>query len=107
MSATNEAINESMNEPMNEIGAVVVLTTVESMDDGERLARSLVERELAACVQLLPPMTSIYRWEGKIERASEILLLIKTARAAYPALETVIKQEHPYQTPEIIALPVV
>ncbi len=84
--------------------AIVVLTTMEKAEDGERLARLLVERELAACVQLLQPMTSIYRWQGKIEQATEMLLLIKTTRAAYPELEAAIRQDHPYQTPEIIAL---
>lgn len=87
--------------------ALVVLTTVEKQEDGERLARLLVERELAACAQVLPPMTSVYRWRGNIERASETLLLIKTTRGAYPQLESAIKENHPYQTPEIVALPVV
>ncbi|HZF40221.1 MAG TPA: divalent-cation tolerance protein CutA [Blastocatellia bacterium] len=86
--------------------ALVVLTTLEKQEDGERLARLLVEGELAACVQILPPMISIYRWQAAVERASEVLLLIKTTRAAYPRLETAIKENHPYQTPEIIALPV-
>jgi periplasmic divalent cation tolerance protein len=86
--------------------ALVVLTTLEKQEDGERLAGFLVEGELAACVQILPPMISVYRWQGAVEKASEILLLIKTTRAAYPRLETVIKEHHPYQTPEIIALPV-
>jgi periplasmic divalent cation tolerance protein len=86
--------------------AVIVLTTIENTEEGERLARLLVELELAACVQLLPPMTSIYRWQGQIEQASEELLLIKTTREAYPGLETAIKQHHPYQTPELIVLPV-
>jgi len=86
--------------------ALVVLTTVEKREDGERLARLLVEGALAACVQTLAPMTSIYRWQGKVEQASEILLLIKTTRGAYPRLETAIKENHPYQTPEIVALPV-
>ena len=86
--------------------ALVVLTTVEKQEDGERLANLLVEDELAACVQILPPMISIYRWQGSVERAGEILLLIKTTRDAYPRLEATIKQNHPYQTPEIIALPV-
>jgi periplasmic divalent cation tolerance protein len=84
--------------------ALVVLTTLETQEDGERLAGLLVESELAACVQILPPMISIYRWQGSIERASEVLLLIKTTLAAYPRLETVIKENHPYQTPEIVAL---
>jgi periplasmic divalent cation tolerance protein len=86
--------------------ALVVMTTVEKQEDGERLARLLVERELAACVQVLPPMISIYRWQGNVERASEVLLIIKTARAIYSELEATIKENHPYQTPEIIALPI-
>lgn len=92
------------NETPNE--ALVVLTTVESADDGERLGRLLIERRLAACVQILPPMTSIYRWQGKLEQASEHLLLIKTTRTVYPELEPAIKENHPYETPEIIALQV-
>lgn len=66
----------------------------------------MVEGELAACVQILPPMTSIYRWQGKVEKATETLLLIKTTLEIYPALESAIKANHPYETPEIIALPV-
>jgi periplasmic divalent cation tolerance protein len=90
----------------NTADALVVLTTMEKQEDGARLAALLVERELAACVQILPPMVSIYRWQGAIERANEVLILIKTTRAAYPRLETTIKENHPYQTPEILALPV-
>lgn len=86
--------------------ALVVVTTTETQADAERLAQTLVEHELAACVQVLPQITSVYRWQGKVEQASEALLLIKTTRAAYPELEAVIKQNHSYQTPEIIALPV-
>jgi len=86
--------------------ALVVLTTLEKHEDGERIAALLIERELAACVQILPSMISIYRWQGAVERASEVLLLIKTTRGAYQRLETAIKENHPYQTPEIIALPV-
>src|SRR5262245_14091381 len=88
------------------VDALVVLTTLEKQEDGERLATLLVEAALAACVQIMPSMTSIYRWQGAVERANEVLLLIKTTRAAYPRLETTIKENHPYQTPEIIALPV-
>lgn len=86
--------------------ALVVLTTTETEADAERLARLLVEAELAACVQVLPRMSSIYRWQGKVEQAGENLLLIKTTRGAYARLETAIKQHHSYETPEIIALPV-
>src|SRR5215468_9205709 len=86
--------------------ALLVLTTLEKQEDGERLARLLVERELAACVQTLPPMVSIYRWKGNVEQAEEVLLLIKTPREVYPRLEAAIKENHSYQTPEIIALPI-
>lgn len=86
--------------------ALVVLTTVEKQEDGARLARLLIERKLAACAQVLAPMISIYRWRGEIEQSSEVLLLIKTTRAVYQELEDAIKQNHPYETPEIIALPV-
>jgi periplasmic divalent cation tolerance protein len=86
--------------------AIVVLTTTETPEDAERIARRLVERELAACVQVLPPITSIYRWQGRIERATENLLLVKTRRELYAAVEAEIKANHSYQTPEIIALPV-
>jgi periplasmic divalent cation tolerance protein len=84
--------------------ALVVITTTETQQDAERLAHLLVERELAACVQILPPVISIYRWQGKVEKAAESLLLIKTTREAYPELETAIRENHSYQTPEIIAL---
>ena len=86
--------------------ALVVITTAETLDDGERLARLLVEAELAACVQVLPQITSVYRWQGKVEQTGETLLLIKTTRAAYAELEAAIKQNHSYQTPEIVALPI-
>ncbi|MBO0719736.1 MAG: divalent-cation tolerance protein CutA [Blastocatellia bacterium] len=89
---------------MNE--ALVVLTTVENPAEGERLARLLVESELAACVQIIPSITSIYRWEGKLEIAGESLLLIKTHKNAYQALENLLRQHHNYSTPEILSLPV-
>jgi periplasmic divalent cation tolerance protein len=89
-----------MSEPL------VVLTTVESVEDGERLANLLVEARVAACVQVLPPMKSVYRWEGKIEQSGEVLLLIKTTDSNYNELEESIRRNHPYQTPEIIALKV-
>lgn len=86
--------------------ALVVITTTETMADGERLAHLLVEAELAACVQIVPQIISVYRWQGKVEQTGEALLLIKTTRAVYAELETAIKQNHSYQTPEIIALSV-
>lgn len=86
--------------------ALVVITTTENQTEAERLAHLLVDSELAACVQILPQITSVYRWQGKIEQATEILLLIKTTQAVYPQLEEAIKQNHSYQIPEIIALTV-
>lgn len=88
------------------IDALLVITTTENPADGERLAILLVERELAACVQVIPKITSFYRWQGKVEQANETLLFIKTTRPIYQQLEEAIKQNHSYQTPEIIALPV-
>ena len=72
----------------------------------EQLAGMLIERRLAACVNLLAPARSLYRWEGKLERATEIPMLIKTTHAAYPALESAIRERHPYQLPELLALSV-
>ncbi|MFN0108299.1 MAG: divalent-cation tolerance protein CutA [Blastocatellia bacterium] len=86
--------------------ALVVITTTETKTDAERLAHLLVETGLAACVQILPQITSVYRWQGKTEQAGETLLFIKTTRSAFSELETAITQNHSYQTPEIIALPV-
>lgn len=85
--------------------ALVVITTTENFTDAERLARELVARELAACVQIIPSMTAIYRWQGKLEQANEALLLIKTTRGNYDALAAAIQSLHSYETPEIIALP--
>jgi len=66
----------------------------------------VVEARLAACVNILPRVQSVYRWQGAVESASEIPLLIKTTAANYPALENAIRAQHPYEIPEIIALPV-
>ena len=85
---------------------IVVMTTTETQADGERLAHVLVEGNFAACVQVLPQMTSVYRWQGQIEYAKENLLLIKTTRSAYPGVEAALKGAHTYETPEIIAVPV-
>jgi periplasmic divalent cation tolerance protein len=69
------------------------------------MARQLVEQGLAACVNILPPVASIYRWQGQVEQASEIPLLIKTTQARYQEIEQAILQAHPYEVPEIVALP--
>lgn len=86
--------------------ALVVLVTVASRDDGERLADAVVGEGLAACVNIVGPIRSIYRWQGKVCRDDEHLLLIKTTTARYAALEARVKALHGYEVPEIIALPI-
>ena len=86
--------------------ALLVLTNLPDEASAEALATALVETRLAACVNRLAPCHSVYRWQGNIERAMEIPLLIKTDSARYPALEAAIRSRHPYETPEIIALPI-
>jgi periplasmic divalent cation tolerance protein len=85
---------------------LLVLTNLPDPESAEALAATLVENRLAACVNILPGCRSIYRWQGQVEHAEEIPLLIKTRAACYPALEAAIRAKHPYQTPEIIALPI-
>lgn len=87
-------------------GAIVVLCTVPPDFDAERLAAELVERSLAACVQIGPGVTSVYRWQGAVEKGAEKILLIKSRAGLFGALEAAIKASHPYEVPEIIALPV-
>lgn len=84
----------------------LVMTTVETAEDADDLARSLVDQSLAACVQVDGPITSHYRWQGKRERATEIRLLIKTSQTAWPRLKERLIQLHPYDEPEIIMLPI-
>lgn len=86
--------------------ACVVLTAVSGRREADRLARGLVKAKLAACVTLLPGAVSHYVWKGKTERSREVLLLIKTARKAWPRLSAFIRKEHPYELPELIAFPV-
>jgi periplasmic divalent cation tolerance protein len=85
---------------------LLVLTNVPDAATAENLARALVDARAAACVNVLAPCGSIYRWEGAIESATEIPLLIKTTRAAYPLLEQIVRAEHPYRLPELIAIPI-
>ena len=86
---------------------IVVLCTCASPDEGERLARVLVEARLAACVNVVPGVRSLYHWNGGIESAEECLLLIKSSRAVFAALSAEIERLHPYEVPEVLALPVV
>jgi periplasmic divalent cation tolerance protein len=87
-------------------GFIQVTTTTEKRDDAGRIARALVEARLAACVQIVGPITSIYRWKGKIETAGEWLCLIKSRAEHYGAVEQAIRSLHPYETPEIVAVPI-
>jgi periplasmic divalent cation tolerance protein len=86
---------------------LLVLTNLPSKEAAEKLALDLVSRRLAACVNMLSPCRSAYRWEGKTELAEEHPVLIKTTQERYAALEEAIRAAHPYELPEIIAVPVV
>jgi len=85
---------------------LLVLTNAPDRATAERIAEALIAKNVAACVNILAECTSIYRWEGKIDRTQEIPLLIKTTRTAYSHLENVLRELHPYELPEIIAVPV-
>jgi len=85
---------------------LIVFVTVPSRDDGERIATALVGEQLAACVNVVGPIRSIYRWQGEICRDDEHLLLIKTTRARYAALEARVQVLHTYDVPEIVAVPI-
>ncbi len=89
---------------MDEI--ILVMTNLPDRDSARRVAHALIESRAAACVNMLAECSSVYRWQGKIESVSEVPLLIKTTRAAYPRLEAVIRAQHPYELPEIIVVSV-
>ena len=82
----------------------VVLSTAPDQEAGERIGRTLVEEGLAACVSLVPNITSIYRWKGAVERATEVLLVLKTKSSLWPELARRLQAIHPYDVPECVAL---
>ena len=84
--------------------ALICFCTCPDTDTADRLARTLVEERLAACVQRLPGVRSVYRWQGRVESADEHLLLIKTAPAQWPALQARVLDLHPHDVPELIAV---
>jgi periplasmic divalent cation tolerance protein len=86
---------------------IVVLTTTDSEESAKALARHLVDRRVAACVNILPKATSVYRWKGAVEEASEFLLVIKSRRDRFPQLRDELASIHSYEVPEVIALPIV
>jgi periplasmic divalent cation tolerance protein len=86
---------------------IVVLSTCSSAEEAEKIARALVEKRLAACVNVLPGARSFYRWKDALEDASEWLLLIKSKRELFDALRAELERIHSYEVPEIVALPIV
>ena len=82
----------------------LVLCTCPDAETAERLAADLVERRLAACVNIVSGMTSVYRWQGKIETESEVLLLVKTRSDRYQEVEKALLERHPYELPEVVAV---
>ncbi|HUK40835.1 MAG TPA: divalent-cation tolerance protein CutA [Candidatus Acidoferrales bacterium] len=86
---------------------IVVFVTAGTSAEGERLARALVEEGLAACVNRVPGVQSVYRWEGKIKQSDEEMLVIKTCKELFTALEQRVRELHSYEVPEIIALPLI
>ena len=88
------------------MSALLVLTNVPDRAAAERLADALVEKHVAACVNILAPCRSVFRWQGAVQHDEEHPVLIKTTREAYAALEAEIRAHHPYELPEIIALPI-
>ena len=84
---------------------IVVFMTAGNRDEATRLAEMLIDEELVACVQILPEIESIYRWQGRIERQPEILIIAKTTQSVFQQLEARVRAEHSYETPEIVAVP--
>ena len=85
---------------------IVVFMTTANGEEATRLAEMLVGAHLAACVQILPEMESVYRWQGKVERQAEVLLIAKTTRGKFDELEREVRALHSYDTPEIVAVPI-
>jgi periplasmic divalent cation tolerance protein len=86
---------------------IVVLTNLPDRATAQKLAQELVAQKLAACVNVLAECASVYRWQGKVENAAEVPVLIKTRAGRYAEVENAIRRFHPYELPEIVAVPVV
>ena len=86
--------------------AIVVFLTAGSAAEAQRIANELVERQLAACVQVLPEIESVYRWKNEVQREKEVLMLAKTTAARFEELEKTVRELHSYETPEIVAVPI-
>lgn len=90
---------------MPDSDAIIVFMTAAKREEATRLAEMLVESQLAACVQILPEIESIYRWQGRVERQTEVLLIAKTVKSKFADLEREVRALHSYETPEIVAVP--
>ena len=90
----------------NDQTMLLVLTTITDIDKGKLLARQIIEEQLAACCNIVPGITSIYRWKNELCEDQECLVVMKTTKTRYIQLSKFIQQQHPYDTPELIALPV-
>jgi periplasmic divalent cation tolerance protein len=86
---------------------ILVFITVPSQEVAQQIANTLMESNLAACVNIIPGISSIYHWQGGVEQDSELLLIVKTKKALFEQLETMVISNHPYDLPEIIAMPIV
>jgi periplasmic divalent cation tolerance protein len=86
--------------------AILVLTTLPTADAAAEVAKTVVDEKLAACANILPALRSIYRWEGKVQDENEVLVLLKTRQAQYERLKARILGLHPYEVPEVLAIPV-
>jgi periplasmic divalent cation tolerance protein len=89
-----------------EDGAIVVLCTAPDQEQGAKLARGLVENKLAACVNVLPGLRSFFTWQGNVEDDAEVQLFIKTRKARFDEVQRWLNENHPYDVPEMLALPV-
>lgn len=85
---------------------LIVFTTVGKAEDAEWIAREVVDRGLAACVNILSPVTSVYRWKGEVEKNEEVLLLMKTTGERFEALREAVVSMHTYEVPEVVAVPI-
>lgn len=86
---------------------IQVFTTVPKRSDAELIARILMEKKLSACTQIFGPVTSIYKWKGQTKKSKEWMCILKTRKDKYKMLERVVKEIHPYELPEIIAVPII
>ncbi len=85
---------------------IIVITTTETEEEAEKIAEILVSKKLAACVQIIPSIKSVYSWEGAMEKSEEQLLFIKTKETLFEKVEKTLKTIHSYETPEIISIPI-